>query len=234
MLDERQFRGKQGRLLFAYLATERSRPVSREELAAVLWPDNQSTSWEMALSALTSRLAGLLGTDALSKEGVALIRGLGQYQLRLPSDVWVDLESGISALDRAEAALRNGEARKALGPAAVAASLHRTPFLPGIHGFWQDAQRSKLERQLLRALDCLCEMQLAVGEPEIALETATEAAALDPYRERTQRNLMESYAVTGNPAQAVTVYHRFRRLLSDELGTETSPEIESLYLKLLD
>ena len=229
---ERQFRGKQGRLVFAYLVCERTRPVSREELAAVVWPENLSHAWEAALSSLTSRLAALLSMDVLKSQGLSFNFGFGQYQLRLPGDAWIDLEAGTSALDRAESAIRSGEGGSALGPATVAASIARRPFLPGLNGFWQDAQRSKLERQLLRALDCLYEMQVFKGETELAVETAMEAVALDPYRERTQRFLMEAYAATGNKAKAVSVYHEFRRLLADGLGTE--PSSEALYLKLLD
>ena len=33
VIDERSFRGKQGRLLFAYPVSGRSRPVAKEELA---------------------------------------------------------------------------------------------------------------------------------------------------------------------------------------------------------
>ena len=51
VVDERQFRGKQGRLLFVYLVSERSRSVAKEELASVLWPEEQSEAWEAALSA---------------------------------------------------------------------------------------------------------------------------------------------------------------------------------------
>ena len=234
VIDERQLRGKQGRIVFTYLMCERTRPVPREELAAVLWPDNLAESWEGALSALTSRLASLLSMDVLKARGVSFVRGFGQYQIRFPGDVWIDLEAGTSALDRAEAALRTGEPGQALGPATVAATIARRPFLPGVNGFWQDTQRRKLERQLLRALDCLHQMQLSVGEPELAVETAIEAVALDVYRERSYLCLMQAYAATGNTAKAVSVYHRFRELLAEELGTEPSPEIETFYLKLLD
>ena len=90
---------------------------------------------------------------------------------------------------------------------------------------------------MLRALDCLYEMQVFRGETELAVETALEAAAQDPYRERSQRFLMEAYAATGNKARAVSVYHEFRKLLADELGTEPSsrdrgsvPEADRLVL----
>ena len=234
VVNERQFRGKQGRLLFSYLVWERTRPVSKEELAAVLWPENLSPSWEAALSSLTSRLAALMARDDLKRHGISLSRGLAQYQLRLPPDVWIDVEAANSALDRAESAVRAGEAKTALGPATVAAAISRRPFLPGLNGFWQDAQRQKLERQLLRALDCLYEMQFAVGECALAVETAIEAVSLDPYREKTYQWLMAAHAATGNRAEAVNVYHRLSRLFQDDLGAEPSRETEAIYLKLLD
>ena len=37
VIDEAQLGGRQGRLLFAYLVAERSRPVPRDELAEALW-----------------------------------------------------------------------------------------------------------------------------------------------------------------------------------------------------
>ena len=234
VIDERQFRGKQGRLLFVYLVSERSHPVSKEELASVLWPEEQSEAWEAALSALISRLAALLSSDVMDGQGVSFSRRFGQYQLTLPADAWVDIEAETSALDRAEAAVRAGEARKALGPATVAVSIARRPLLPGVDGFWRESLQGKLERQLIRALDCLGEMQLAIGEPQTAVESALEALSIDPYRERTHRCLMRAYAATGNRAKALTAYHEFRQLLTEEVGTEPESETQALYLKLLD
>ena len=234
VIDERRFRGKQDRLVFVYLICERSRPVAKEELASVLWPEEQSEAWEAALSALTSRLAKLLSSDVMAGQGMSFSRSFGQYQLRLPSDGWIDIEAGNSALDRAEAAVRAGDARNALGPAAVAASIARRPFLPGVDGFWRESMQGKLDRQLVRALDCLGEMQLEIGEPQTALESALEAVKLDPYRERAHRCLMRAYAATGNRAKAVAAYHEFRELLANEVGTDPEPETEALYLKILD
>ena len=234
VVEERQFRGKQGRLLFTYLAWERNRPVSKEELAAVLWPEDLSPAWESGLSSLTSKLGTLLASETMQDHGLSLSRGLGQYQVRLPLDVWIDVEAATSALDRAEAAVRSDDPGNALGPATVATSIAGRPFLPGVNGFWPDSQRRKLERQLVRSLDCLIEMQLAVGEGQSAVETALRAVDLDPYRERTYQGLMRAYAATGNRAEAVSVYHRLRELLIKDLGAEPSQETDGIYLNLLE
>jgi len=108
---------------------------------------------------------------------VALSRGFGQYQLHLPVDTWVDLEAAASAIDEAEGALRAGYPGRILGPATVAATIAGRPFLSGVEGEWVESQRRKLERQLLRALDCLSSMWLDNKEPALAVETATARAA---------------------------------------------------------
>ena len=45
---------------------------------------------------------------------------------------------------------------------------------------WLESLQGKLDRQLVRALDCLGEMQLENGEPQIALESALEGIRLVP------------------------------------------------------
>ena len=103
----------------------------------------------------------------------------------------------------------------------MAASIARRPFLPGVDGFWRESLQGKLDRQLVRALDCLGEMQLEIGEPQTAFESALEGIKLDPYRERTHSALMRAY-------------HEFRELLASEVGTDPEPETEALYLEILD
>ena len=52
-------------------------------------------------------------------------------------------------------------------------------------------------------------------------------------RESSHRLLMQAHASAGNPAEAIQCYHRLRRSLADELGTDPSSETEALYIKLL-
>ena len=233
VVDERQFRGRQARLAFANLVLERIRPTPREELARLLWPEDLPPAWEVALSAVVSRLRGLLDCSPLRSLGVSISRGFGQYQLSFPADTWVDLEAGTVALDQAEGALRQGDPRRAFGPAAVAVSIAKRPFLSGDNGGWVTSQRSKLERQRLRALECLSRIWLATGEPVLAVEAATEAVALDSFRESSYQLLMRALDATENRPEALRVYHRLRELLSEELGIDPSHESQAIYLELL-
>ena len=232
VVEERQFKGRQGRLAFVYLVSERHRPVPRDELAKLIWAEDLAETWELSLSSVISRIRRLLACDALAGCGVSLSSRSGQYELHLPGHTWVDVESCGTAVDHAEGALRGDEPQRILGPATVAVNISRRPFLSGIEVEWVDSQRRRLERVRLRALDCLSKMWLAKGQAQLALETATEAIELDPYRESSSQLLMRAHILEGNRANAFYVYHRLRKLLDDELGTGPSPETEAMYRDL--
>src|SRR5438552_9087845 len=190
VINERQFRDRQGRRLFAYLACSRGRPVPRGELVQLIWPEATPPAWESALSALVSRLRRLLEVAPVRSLGMSLSAGFGQYQLLLPADAWIDLEASAAAIDEAEAALRAGVAGRAFGFARVAYAIANRPFLAGDDGVWVETQRATLERQFLRTLDCLARIWLAAAEPVHAVELATQALAIDPYRESSYQLLM--------------------------------------------
>src|SRR5262245_26919512 len=72
--------GRQGRLLLVYLAANRDRAVTRDELMEALWPRELPTRPDSALSALLSKLRSVLG--AASIEGKSELRHPRQYGLR--------------------------------------------------------------------------------------------------------------------------------------------------------
>jgi len=233
VLDEGDFRGKQDRLVFAFLASERFRPVGAEELAEALWPDASAAVWKSGLSPIVSRLRSLVRPARLALAPILISSNSGGYQLHLASGSWVDVEAAACAVDEAEGALRTGNMRRAWGPALVAVTIANREFLPGIEGEWVDSQRRKLQRQLLRALECLCRVWLWNRESALAVEAGTQLVALDAFREASHQLLMQAHAANGNRAEAMKVYHRLRTLLADELGTTPGADTEALYLELL-
>ena len=203
VLDERQFKGRQERLVFAYLVSRRGHAVPREELAEIIWPGDKPPSWETALSALVSGLRGFLARTSVSRDEVSLRRTYSGYEAVLSRDVWVDLEAVPSAIDEAEGALRAEDYRLGWGDANVAATIARRPFLPGDDGDWVESQRRALERFLLRALECLAEIWLMARQPRLAIEADREAVTLDPFRESSYLLLMRAHDASGNRPEAV-------------------------------
>jgi hypothetical protein len=82
---EGELAGRQGREVFAYLALNRRRPVSRDEVAAMLWPEQAPRAPEAALNTILARLRRVLGHNALGARG--------QLTLALGGDSWIDVEA---------------------------------------------------------------------------------------------------------------------------------------------
>lgn len=225
-----RFPGRQGVLTFAYLVSERRRPVPREELAELVWPRRLPGRPELDLSAVVSKLRALLSEVGLPRG--CLAAGGGCYRLEFPAEVWIDTEAALAAVHEAEGALRSGMHRGAYGPAVVAAAILHRPFLPGAEGAWVDARRQALRGARVRALDVLAEVHEWNREPALALRAAEEAIALEPYRESGYRRLMRIHQRAGDRAEALRVYARCRRLLAAELGEEPAPETEALRAEL--
>jgi DNA-binding SARP family transcriptional activator len=169
-LRAEQLPGRQGRLATAFLVSERSRPVSRDELADVLWPGTLPERFEVGLSAIVSKLRAAFSRLGLARE--ALISADGCYQLGLSAGSWVDADAAIEGVHLSEGALLAGRHADAYGPAVVAASILRCPFLPGMEGAWIDARREALCAAHVRALDCLAEVHEWNGERALALRAA--------------------------------------------------------------
>jgi len=227
-----EFPGNQGRRAFAYLAIERGRPVPRDELAEAIWHDALPPAWDGSLSALVSKLRRLL-SDADPASGATIGVEARSYTLRLLTDAWVDAESAAVAVEEAEAALRRGDPRAGWGPAIVAVTIARRPFLAGEEGGWIERRRAWQQALLVRGLDSLADIYLATGDPIQAIQMAGESIALEPYRETAYHRLMRAHAAAGNRAEALRVYERCRALLAEELGVDPSPATEALYLALL-
>jgi YVTN family beta-propeller protein len=231
-IGEERLAGRQGRLLFAYLVVERSRPVPRDELAELLWGASPPATWEKGLTVLVSRLRSALADSTL--DGAAALRyALGCYRLDVPAGTWVDVEAAGTASRAAATALAEGQLDEALTLGAQALEVLRRPFLAGDDGVWVEAKRRELADIADEALAACVDANLAGGRPGEAARLAEEAVALQPFRESGYRRLMQAHVAAGNRAEALRVYDRCRRLLSDELGAYPSPETEAIFRELL-
>lgn len=221
-----QLPGRQGRLAIAYLVLERTRPVARDELADVLWQGSPPRAFDVALSAIVSKLRASLAELGLSRDALAADGGC--YRLRLPAGSWVDVEAALEGVHLAEGALLTNRPADAYGPAVVACSILRRPFLPGVEGGWVDGRRRSLGEAQVRALDCLAAVHQWNGEHALALRAAAEAVEIEPYRESGYRRLMRLHEVAGDHAEALRVYARLASVLAADLGTTPGPETAEL------
>lgn len=209
--------GRQGRLLLAYLALNRLRPVTRDELIEALWPDGR----DGGLAPLLSKLRRAVPVDGT--------------RLTLPAESRVDVEVAADAVHRAESAVTQGDFPRAWGPAQIALFTASRPLLPGEDAVWLDDERRRLADLRLRALEAYGAASLGIGGTELAaaVRAGRELSVREPYRESGWRILMDALAAEGNVAEALHSYERLRVLLREELGTAPSAPTQALHRRLL-
>ena len=149
-ISQDAFPGKQGLLAFVRLAIDRGQAVSREDLAAMLWPGEPPRAWDTGLQSIMSKLRALLAEAGLEKSE-CLASAPGCYQLLLPIDAWVDIEAAFEAVHEAEGFLPVRDWRQAWAAAQVAYHITRRPFLAGESGLWVEQQRERLQTIFARA-----------------------------------------------------------------------------------
>jgi DNA-binding SARP family transcriptional activator len=220
-------RGRQVRLLLAYLILHRTRQIGREELSAALWPFSAPQSQDAALRTLLSRLRSAVGPSVLT--------GREYLGLALPEPVWIDLEAAGAGVARAREALEAGDFRSAWALAQVPLNISGRGLLPGVEASWLESSRRDLEELRLETLDVIGRAGLGMGGSQIAsAERAARALiAAEPYRESAYTLMMEALAVQGNIAEGLRVFDRLRTLLREELGTLPSPQALAMHDALL-
>lgn len=225
-IDE-QLPGRQGRELFAYLVVHRDRPVSRDELLGVLWPDRAPRSPEAGLSTVLARLRRALGADLLS--------GRTQLTLTLPDATWIDVEQASLAADSAESALADDDSTAALGHATRGLDLLGTPPVAEFDAPWADQARARADELSAQLLELVAVAGIRAGGPRLsdAERAARRMVERQPFRESGHALLMQALAARGNVAEALRIFEDLRATLMDELGALPSAEIVTLHEGLL-
>ncbi len=220
-------RGRQVRLLLAYLVINRDRRVGRDELIGAVWPETAPRSQDAALRTLLSRLRSVAGAD--------LLVGRDELTLALPEPAWVDLEAAAAELQGAAEALERGDPRTAWAHAQIPLNIAGRGLLPGAQAPWLEPLRRELAQVRLQALEIVGRAGLELGGSQLSSVERAGRTLIEsePYRESGYVLLIEALRRQGNVAEGVLVFERLRGMLRDELGTTPSPETIAVHARLL-
>ncbi len=182
-------RGRQGRVLLAYLVLNRGRAVSREELVSAIWPNSGPVDPSAALRTQLSHLRSAFGPEALA--------GRDTVELRLPENTWIDVEAAERAIRVADSALQAGDWKDAWIHAHIALNIAGRPFLAGFQAPWVDDVRRELEELELRSREVISRAGIGLGGSELAGAERSARALISaaPFRESGYLNLMEALVV---------------------------------------
>ncbi len=199
--------------LLALLAGASELGVSRDKIAAFLWPEGEPERARGVLKQTLYSLRQELGEPDLI---------LGSAELRLnPALIDVDLW-------RFELAVTENRP-------AEAAALYHGPFLDGFHlndapdfERWVDNQRDRLGRRFAAQIEILALEAMGRNDPRAAAEWWLRLTELDPYDARAVSGLLHACLGAGDRPRAIRYAERHMALLRKELEITPDPEIRRL------
>ena len=201
------------------------RQVGQDKILELMWPDSDGDAALQALYTTSHRLRKLLG-DKIVK--------LQDGTLTLDSrSVWVDawaFERMAGKLqDRLQRSREVTSAAIGQGEGRLSA-LYPGHFLGSESGIsWALPLQERLKSKYLAVLAGLVDYWEQQKRHELALASCNRALELDNLAETFYQRLMQVYDHMGHQAEALAVFRRCRKNLSDGLGVSPSAKTVSIY-----
>lgn len=223
--------GLKQRALLAVLLLHANEVVSVDRLIDEIWEDTPPDSVVNVVQTYVSRLRRVLNGD---RSGDVLVTKAPGYVLHVaPGEL--DVERFQTLVARADQYRQQGDLARLTSALEAALALWRGEPLADFsyHSFAQ------------KHIEALREKRAVVLEDRIQAELDTGAGAglvgelralvtADPLRERLRAQLMLALYRAGRHAEALAVYRDAKEALSEELGIDPGPELQSLERAILN
>ena len=202
-----------------------SPPMTKDQIAAALWPDLSRQQLGNALHTALRELRRALGDPGW----VRYSDGHYRFDRSRPH------ECDVTAFEDALLAARRARpAEAALPELQRAIAVYGGDFLDGMAtGEWALVRRDELRRAFESALLATGRMQAAAGRHQAAAAAFRRAVAHEPLNESAHRELMNCWARLGETARAVRHYEELAGVLREQVGVAPAAETEALYRRLL-
>lgn len=205
--------------VLALLALAPAQRLSRDKLIAYLWPESDAERGRNLLNVACYNLRAALGETALLSLG---------DDLQLNGDV---VQADVIEF---ELATRQRDYAR-----AVTIYHGRAPFLDGFFlpdapefERWVDSVRKRLADTYAAALESLAADAEGRSDFAKAAEWWRSRAAQDPYDSRVAVRLMQALEASGNRAGALQHAALHQRMVHEELGMKSVPEVSALVERL--
>jgi pimeloyl-ACP methyl ester carboxylesterase/DNA-binding SARP family transcriptional activator len=202
---------KRGLALLAYLAVE-ARPVGRDMLAALLWPDARAGLGRGRLRRLMHEVNALIGSAAIDGDADTL---------RLAPGVGSDLARTRAAIAAADVAVL---------AAPMAAEL-MAGFTLDSDAFddWLGARRREWREQVQRALERGAAQAVDAGDAAALDASAAALLRTEPCAEWGHIARLHARSLQGDGAALEAAYFEAAQRWREELGVKPSARIEAAY-----
>ena len=217
--------------IFKYLIAHRERPVPKEVLMELFWPDVPP---DAARNNLNVAIYGL--RQALRQTHPSFSHILFRddcYLLNPDLSVWVDSEAFEEHVAAGLALQKNDDLEGAIREYQVAEELYQGDFMAeDRYEDWPVFQRQRLQTQYLELLQQLSRIYLQRGDYATCATVCNKMLVVDPCYELAHRWLMRCYSRQEQPYLALRQYHLCVERLLEDLDAPPTEKTEALYRQI--
>ncbi len=211
--------------LLKVLIAQGGRQVSQEALIEILWPDSEGDAAIQSLYTTTHRLRKLL-----SDAGVVMEDGRLSLDARY---IWVDNLAFLRIAGRLQELLATHENQDQDLVQRLSEQffhLYQGDFLgAGEKHFAYTPMQEKLHLRFLKLTEAIGHYWQQLGQAERCIRCYERALEIDPVAEEFYQALMNSYCGVGRNSDAVLLFQRCRKNLSNILGISPSRATLKIY-----
>jgi DNA-binding SARP family transcriptional activator/GAF domain-containing protein len=216
--------------LLKILLTRYGKPVHREELMEILWPDGDPQATRVLLNVAVHYLRRALEPDLPAGSPSHFVRTCGEcYAFDTTAPHRLDSQQFLAAAGLGDRLEREGRLAEALDACRDAISLYAGDFLEDEpYSDWCAVEREYLREVFLTVLRRSARLFVGRGDVDAAVACYRRALLIDATLEDMHRGLMELLWRTGRRDEALRQYQVCRAILQRELGVAPLPETEAL------
>jgi DNA-binding SARP family transcriptional activator len=222
---------RRAKAVFKYLVVHRDRPVPKETLMDVFWPDTGVDGARNNLNVAVHAMRRFL-RDGHGKVSHVIFHG-GCYMIDPNLPLWIDAVEFERLADAGEAHERRGRLPEAVRDLHAAEALYQGGlFDDDPYEEWMVSRRRELQDRYVEVLERLGGLYRAVDDDRACLDVARKIVAVEPFREAAHRELMRCYARQGQQHLALRQYLDCAAALQDALDTAPEPTTVELYERI--
>jgi DNA-binding SARP family transcriptional activator len=225
------WQSSKGLAIFKYLVTHRERPVAKEILMELFWPEVAPDAARNNLNVAIYGLRRALRRGHLNFSHV-LFRN-DAYLLNPELHIWIDVEAFSQHLENGRRLEQLAEIEQAVGEYRLAEALYQGElFEEDRYEDWLLPQRQQLQDEYLALLDRLSDYHFERQAYDLCTVITHKLLGIDSCREEAQQRLMRCYSRQGQHHLALRQYHLCVEALARELDVGPSQATQELYEKI--
>jgi DNA-binding SARP family transcriptional activator len=217
-----------GKAVFKYLVTHRKRPVIKDVLMDLFWPDIPAESARNNLNVAIYGLRQALHKTHPSYSHVLFINDC--YLLNPELQIWLDYEAFLGIITAARELEESGELEAIISEYSKAETLYQGEFLAeDRYEDWLLPLRENLQTEYLSLLDRLNHLLLEKQDYQACIHLCRKMLAVDPCNEEAHRNLMRCFFERGQSYMALRQYYLCVEAIKEGMNVAPDSATNELY-----